>query len=292
MQNLQCLKLAQLRYLTAICGAPRTGTKSTLIEGLKEGSKAVYDLKPQSRIVSIDMGLRNIAICELLYDNQSDSHQVTNWSVAPLDGADHAGALLQPNFAKLAHEFMKTKVLRPDGDCVDVLLIEQQRLRSAGARSVLEVIAQINILEAMLHSIAISHGNAPKILESVLPSQVMAFWTEVTGHGTETSSLKSGKKLTAAQRYKETKKFKVSVSETLITDDSSCVNISPSVLEEARAVATKLKKQDDLADSLLQATAWTRWQRNRRILKNAIDFFPDREPFNQYLSQNLGLPSI
>lgn len=270
MEVLQRLKALQLRRLAGLCGTPRSGTKASLINGLLMKSSEPFRLSRQTRIVSIDMGLRNIALCKSIYDGVENAHRVTDWTVSPLDGWDNPGAFDQPQFAGLAKTFMETKILNGPQP-VDVLLIEKQRLRSAGGRSVNEVIAQINMLEAMFHALALTHPASPKILESVSPAQVTMFWTE--SELNQVSKLERHnpvEKLTAGQRYKQTKKLKEALGASLINDSASRLEFEPGVLVDAQATAVKLKKQDDLADALLQAVAWTRWVHNRHRLNKAL----------------------
>ncbi|ANB14260.1 hypothetical protein AWJ20_5222 [Sugiyamaella lignohabitans] len=225
------------------------------------------------------MGLKNVALCQLsvpLPDIQIESrtHEesilkprelptVNKWSVFELNGWNTPKAFEQPHFASMAIELIKKL---HDSVGMDVVLIEQQRMRSGGSRSVPEVIAQINVLEGMLHALLANDRTC--FTESVSPAKVTSYWVGDDAQPTV-------KKLSPSQRYARTKKAKVAVVDKWLDHISTTtgsdatdvpVQFADNVISDFHNQATRLKKRDDLCDSLLQAVAWTHWQTNRALV--------------------------
>jgi hypothetical protein len=257
MDRLGLIKASQLKQLAVLCGTAQTGTKGVISAGLMESVMNTRQVATTSRLVSVDMGLRNIAVCELLLRHE-DVPQIGRWTVVDLEGWRQPRAFEQPNFAQLANRFVANGICGSSHRSPDIVLIERQRLRSGGSSSVPEVIAQINVLEGMIHALLLAQGCSH--VESVSPKSVTSYWIRDTG----------ASKLSASQRYNQTKKAKVKAVEQLLAHPNGLFRASSDVMEQYDYTADKLKKRDDLCDSFLQALCWVHWQENRSMLKQAL----------------------
>lgn len=259
------LKLARIQTLSLDCGLGKMGTKKQLIAGVCEARREVGRSK---RILSIDMGVRNLAFCKLnLLAVQQP--KVERWSVMELDEMRFD----QPHFGRMAVDLLKGIEL----DAVDTILIERQRMRSNGLRNVPEWIVRVNLLEAMIHALLQSHldrGDYDYTVLSILPSRVMNYWIRPA---TPTVAANPN------ARYRLTKTAKVDlVSAWLNQDYTRPFTLGPN----AARTMDSLKKKDDLADALLQALAWAQWDNNLHLLQNNPDTSEDLDHLiNQMESQ-------
>ncbi|KAF3011243.1 hypothetical protein E8E13_011651 [Curvularia kusanoi] len=197
-----------LRALLTRIGSASSGTKSTLIarfqrdiqrSGLYDrqcGRKEEYASTQHRklRVVSIDMGIKNLAFCDAEVSHSLDSKHgfdahmhVLRWkkldlmshsdadsarfnvqdSGAVAGAADEEGERFSPSvLSKTAYNLVVKEVLsaRPD-----IVLIEKQRWRSGGGSAVQQWTVRVNTLEAMLWAVLETvkqtrlslHGQAP-----------------------------------------------------------------------------------------------------------------------------------
>lgn len=262
----------QLKKLACNCGLPVSGKKSTLIstimQGLEDYKTNIEILKSVEKpikLLSIDLGLKNIAACHYRLDSLHSTPHIVRWKLVSLDGIEEHRSLRQPIFASMAVNLVKSEFLHYNTPS-DIILIEQQRLRSSGSKAVNQHIANINILEGMLHAIIQTYVNELKsqiLLESVSAKQVMKYWIRDPEESDEVSS---------QNRYKVTKKAKVSMAENLLllsasaSTDNVPFTLGPDVNPFDPKIKPKVKK-DDLSDSLLQGLAWILWQQNLHLLQ-------------------------
>jgi cruciform cutting endonuclease 1 len=201
------LKAAQLKRLAFLCGLPTTGTKSQLTDRIVDASRARtgYRAGVQSsaspRILSIDMGIRNMAFS--LLTSVPSALEATStprtpprihlhaWSThdflaagtqPPLPDPRYTGSLPDP-FAPLilahtAARFVRDTLLPLQPTHV---LIERQRFRTGGAAPVQEWTLRVNSLEAMLHAVFRTlqeYKTWAGEVVSIPPSRVGPFWLE------------------------------------------------------------------------------------------------------------------
>ncbi|KJR84002.1 uncharacterized protein SPSK_00288 [Sporothrix schenckii 1099-18] len=173
--HLPPLSLTALRDLAVLCGRNSSGTRAVLRADLEAAINEAMPAQkretapPQPRrILSIDMGVRNLAYCLLHVaapvpgqDHRARPTLVA-WERLSLIGAGdntEAGdsttvvstsAFSSPVLAAAAARLVRDRLLPLSPTHV---LIERQRFRSGGAAAVLEWTVRVNSLEAMLHGI-------------------------------------------------------------------------------------------------------------------------------------------
>lgn len=218
------LKRAQLQSIATSIGAPISGTKAQLQNGIHElvaqtlhqndsaeATKGHGGSPQELRVLSIDMGIRNLAFafltCQMATPHAESSSttfsqpELQKWRKFELFNIEK---LLKNKFSpgvgsKLVTETAITQATLAESFEPSVLaehaytfakycaslqpthiLIERQRFRSAGHAAVLEWSLRVGMLEAMLHS-TFRTFTEEKILsnvsvESVLPMRVNKFW--------------------------------------------------------------------------------------------------------------------
>jgi cruciform cutting endonuclease 1 len=186
------LKLSQLKTLAFKCGISTSGTKTLLTQRLIE--EIVPTIKHGSntpRILSIDMGIRNLAYCILDLPNSikypsTCLPSIYSWrrlaiSTAPLKSNLSSTPVLKEAFDPLtlashAYTLLRTSLLLHNPTHI---LIERQRFRSMGSPHILEWTVRVNMFESMLH--AVLHTlKAEDIWDgqilAVAPGKVGSFW--------------------------------------------------------------------------------------------------------------------
>lgn len=332
--QLSSLKAWQLKYWAFLIGAASTGTKAELQSVLRKHSGMVIP-NTQQRIVSVDMGIRNLAFCALEVPPTRPSSgiralKVTTWkrvdllseNTASPEALDAVAKIKETGVERTALEgspegsrAKKTKKQRDLASAIakeafgpsslsktaygvtsdllglkpSTILIERQRFRSGGASTILEWTIRVNMLESMLWAcLETIRQSAPEAtspsIQAVSPARVAQFWTEgfagipllpiedlvmPSTIATPTISEAVGRK------GKVDKKAKVAIVKSWVAGESKDVSLT---FEGQAAEISEAFKQarggqmvaggklDDLADCLLQAVAWVRWEENRRAI--------------------------
>ena len=213
--SLNALKSKPLQHIAFLTGVPSTGTKSHITDQLHESIHRPRLPSGKSRILSVDMGIRNLAYCVI--DVPASLHttgkglRVQSWKRLDLlgkmkpnvamprldesgqstesDGGESkavANAIMKNSFTpavmskvalQVAQDFLKYKP--------DVILIERQRFRSGGGSAIQEWTVRVNTLESMLWACFETMksvkgekeaGGFPTVYE-VAPKRVASFWT-------------------------------------------------------------------------------------------------------------------
>lgn len=179
------LTLTQLEKLAFHCGISKTGTKSIVRQRLADTLAAYQPLPGSTRILSIDLGIRNLAY-SLLVPASSKGKGTKNGrdERQPGSGVVTRPAVhvwqrqnLLPNTASRKGVIKNEEDIGPSGLAEDFtpaslsriatnlvrdqllplkpthVLIERQRFRSGGGPSVLEWTVRVNTLEAMLYAV-------------------------------------------------------------------------------------------------------------------------------------------
>lgn len=291
---LQGCKSAQLKAVATLAGISSSGTKPVLISRLlqdlrrsllvlptRDASVAELPQTPHHSIVSIDMGIRNLAYCRLSLPARAAPATLptlTEWtriaiSRPPDPSTSQVREAFDPaTFAQHAHALISTIMAsQPPAH----ILIERQRFRSNGAAMVLEWTLRVNMFEAMLYAVLTTltaRGLWSGTVHAVMPDKVSAFWVGRT----------SGK-----GAAKQTKEKKVGLVEKWL-EEGEKMALEGRAKEVGRAFSEKRKgpkkvvvlaegedmdgkvvdigKLDDLADCVLQGMAWLEWEKNRKSL--------------------------
>ena len=291
------LKGSQLKFLATRIGTNSSGTKAVLIKDIQ--ARILNDVhnqesnnggkrsgaKPTSRgsIISVDMGVKNLAYCQLLpTSNRSDAKPIlAQWKRLDVFKRDDDGRALpvkdeensqlkvayEPSiFASAAHRIASTFVQL---DPAAHIFIERQRFRSMGAASVLEWTIKVNMLEGMLYAVLATLSEEVKwegIVEGVRPERVSTFWL---GQGSSRDAV-GGRRSKDVKMQK--KKDTISMVQRWLTERG--VRTKDQGAETAEKYLTRLRergrrddfdKLDDLADCLAQGMAIMKWRENSRI---------------------------
>ncbi|KAJ5232447.1 hypothetical protein N7468_005403 [Penicillium chermesinum] len=198
LQWLAPLKSAQLQHVARATGIQSSGTKAALLERIQAGlanrapprnpGPDTHRSRDDWSILSIDMGIQNLAFAHLRVPNPRASHhgdgfrdsalpELTAWrrlavsEISSLDlvtETDPASAI--PLFAALSHapERKSADAFSPDIYAVNAytlittllanykpthVLIERQRFRSSGGSAVQEWTLRVGVFEGMLYAI-------------------------------------------------------------------------------------------------------------------------------------------
>lgn len=306
------LKLTQLKSLAFQCGISTSGTKAALTNRL---ISEVVPLLPNrsknsspTRILSIDMGIRNLAYCILQVSSEEEStHQLSNPSVeawrriavssAPVQPQEYMGnpvpkEAFDPQTLSIAAYTLLQKTLLPHNPTH--VLIERQRFRSMGSPHILEWTVRVNMFESMLYAV-LQTLKSEKIwggeVVPVLPGKVGPFWTEQVespesskkARNTKNAKLlNKGLKIDLVKGWLETNHMvRLGTPEAESTAQAYMdkwrrlpgrAKGKTSLIPHKNAQGEELGKLDDLADSLLQGMAWLEWERNKRkVLREGVD---------------------
>ena len=213
LQNyLSTLKATQLRHLAHLTSVHTHGTKPALLSRLTSSLPQPLLSHPTAKILSIDLGLRNLGIClaSLTYNPTPQLH-VNRWSRLTLipsqspssssskrkEEKEKVNHLFQPpQLAPLAHNLVTQTFLTRHPT---TLLLERQRHRSAGAAAVLEWTLRVGALEAMVWAVleTLKHQRQKPAFPAcwaVEPGQVARFWVNgwADGKGAVLDELERG----------------------------------------------------------------------------------------------------
>jgi len=264
-----------------------TGTKSILAQRIVSDLQTPL-LRPLSdstphRILSIDMGIRNLALCLLHIPSASQIPEITDWdritvSQKPDSLAPSVSESFEPiDYAAKAYMLMKYSLEKYNPHTI---LIERQRHRSGGGVAVQEWTVRVNMLESMFHAVlhTIAQQNQHDFMvHSVSPRKVTQLWV---GGVKEKMSARETKnaKIAAAERIISGFDMKVlfsgqakDIAEGYISASSVYKNyLRKSNQEGRKSGSVGVKKFDDLADSMLQGLGWWKWHVNRSLTMDEI----------------------
>ncbi|KAJ9660653.1 hypothetical protein H2198_002395 [Neophaeococcomyces mojaviensis] len=215
-------KRVQLQQIATAIGAPLTGTKPQLLSSIHEtvahtqklfddqyGSASLKLFSKKLRVLSIDMGIRNLAYA--VFDHKLDSPHfsrkepvrphLANWERISLGASDSVHLSSKRKDIALSSldndGVVVDKVLKESFEPIDLaahacqfarycaslqpthILIERQRFRSAGHVAVQEWSLRVGMLEAMLYAAfqtLIEEKILHAALEPILPARVNKYW--------------------------------------------------------------------------------------------------------------------
>lgn len=197
--GLQHLKGVALKQIAFKCGIKTSGTKLALAQRIEDevsiwtaesGRLPKTTPRPHMRIVSIDMGIRNLAYCVLDVPEGQGLPKVLHWkriavskaplaAVPELDGKASEKESFEPHvLAAVAYTLMQKDVLLHSPTHI---LIERQRFRSMGSPRILEWTVRVNMLESMFYAVLETLKQeglwAGKVVP-IAPGKVGPFWLE------------------------------------------------------------------------------------------------------------------
>jgi cruciform cutting endonuclease 1 len=291
-------KLTQLKALAFKCGILTSGTKHTLTRRLLDE----IPLSPQNasspiRILSIDMGIRNLAYCILDVPEKSANMadmrpSIRAWhrlavSTAPAKPEDENAAMVKEAFdpatlSSKAYTLLRKRLLL---EAPTHILIERQRFRSMGSKHILEWTVRVNMFESILHAVLTTlkeEGLWKGNVQTVLPGKVGPFWVGEEEEGRE-GVTKERKSKSAKIKNKGLKidlvKSWLQSGEMVVCGNEGVEKMAEAYKEKwdrgpgglkgkknkTGELEEKMGKLDDLADCLLQGMAWIQWEENKRI---------------------------
>jgi cruciform cutting endonuclease 1 len=212
--TLSSLKAKSLQHIAFLTGVPSTGTKSQILEQLHGSLRHARMPQGKTRILSVDMGIRNLAFCVIdVPANRyatDEKLRVQSWRrldllekmrpevATPLmkpalehehvaDALDTVAQTILKN--SFTPSVMSKIALRVAQDFLahkpDIVLIERQRFRSGGGSAIQEWTVRVNTLESMLWacfetlkaSQVMSKSCTFPAVHEVAPKRVASFWT-------------------------------------------------------------------------------------------------------------------
>ncbi|KAK5715432.1 hypothetical protein LTR15_010076 [Elasticomyces elasticus] len=277
------LKASQLKHAAFLCGLPSTGIKADLVAVLQRQARSSAEQLGRRRIVSVDMGLRNLAYCvvdvpgidgspelgkrgrplNVLQWKKTDLLRVSEAQV-PIDALNGIDASTKPRskkrdrpaavpasmftpseLSKTAYS-VTTELLKHEPDAI---LIERQRFRSGGAAAIQEWTLTADTLADTSEVASAAGGTGRKRVQKNDKIAVVRSW--LGGEAGSSLTFEGGAaKVANAFAGPSGRSSRAKTADTESNDD--------------------IGKLDDLADCLLQAAAWARWEENRNALAQLL----------------------
>ncbi|KAK2625337.1 hypothetical protein QTJ16_005706 [Diplocarpon rosae] len=208
------LKVAQLKQIALKCGISTSGSKPILTQRLLDEVSLVQPVTAQdgqgshqrsrgARVLSIDMGIRNLAYCVLdvpakrilspeTFANTGkakprDLPSIHAWqrlavstpptasdiTIPPAKEAFDPSTLSRAAYTLLRHRLLPFQPTH--------ILIERQRFRSMGSKHILEWTIRVNMFESILYGVLFAlkqEGVWDGEVRAVAPGKVGPFWIE------------------------------------------------------------------------------------------------------------------
>jgi cruciform cutting endonuclease 1 len=342
LSALQALRLAQLKSIAVKCGISSSGTKSVLASRIlselavasipahhgaaktaaataaashnvakRTRWKASDHSSRAMRVLSIDMGIRNLAYCVLdipppslvsqEHAGPSTIPSLVAWkriAVSPrpsVPSLESTKETFEPHaYASLAY-LLLMRTIHSYGPTL--VLIERQRYRSAGSPAIQEWTVRVNMFEGMLYAVLHTlqaEGLWSGLVRGVMPGKVGGFWVG----GVEKGTAKTAKWRNKTAKIDLLGKWLEAGGDSVLTvateearkaaeaflgrwkgkgkRQKAKTKTETDVVTEG-GVEEKMSKLDDLADCLLQGLAWARWEENKlRILSEGVAVLEER----------------
>ena len=312
LQWLSDCKTADLKRIANAIGSNTGGTKAVLISNLQndlqrdrfalpKGANGQNAPKTGHNIISIDMGIRNLAFCRLLLpptwasSSQPAVPVVHDWARIVISKRASAESSVDDAVRSVTkeafdpatyaqHAYVLIEKLLSTSQPTQIL-IERQRFRSMGGSAVQEWTLRVNMFEAMLYAVLRTfseRGFWKGVVHPVGPAKVSKFWlgdaegcseTKSTSKSSKTKAAKVdlvGKWLELCDRF-ELEGGATKLGQAYLKKRGGAKRVvieQDEVPENAsdRSVGVEIGKLDDLADCLLQGMAWVQWEKKRRAI--------------------------
>ncbi|KAH6674561.1 mitochondrial putative cruciform cutting endonuclease 1 [Halenospora varia] len=305
------LKAAQLRQIAYKCGISSSGTKPLLTQRLHDEFALVaqHGTKTKAakpiRILSIDMGIRNLAYCILDVPTNPkkcgkvELPTIIAWhrlavSTPPKTSKDALNKSKEkedfspPVLSQTAYTLLRSRLLPHNPTHI---LIERQRFRSMGSKHILEWTIRVNMFESILHAVLCTleaEGVWSGSVEAIAPGKVGPFWIAEDDDGGVIDGVDGGSKKVRNTKNAKAKNKGAKIDlvrkwlngrEMVRLGNEEVESVGKAYMEKwSRAPGAvkgskrgeqkdeeKMGKLDDLADSLLQGMAWIQWEENKRL---------------------------
>ena len=311
MKWLQSCTVAQLQSIARSIGSNTGGKKDILRSHVLEELQHDRFTLPsatgrsgpsQHKIVSIDMGIRNLAICSIIVPEHRHPNPhltvpvVQNWERIAISkkatpdvseegttGSTAKEAFDPQTYAQYAYDLVVKHIMPSQPTQI---LIERQRFRSMGGSAVQEWTLRVNMFEAMIYATlrTLSENKLWQgLVYPVAPAKVSKFWLGddndehvkfPTSKNLKTKSAKIalvGDWLSRGQLFElqgdaadTAQGYQMKLAGRRVRK----VDAEQQATAEQNQVPRDIGKLDDLADCLMQAIAWIRWEENRRSLRS------------------------
>ena len=310
LQWLPDCKSVDLKRIANAIGTNASGTKAVLFSNIQHDlQRDRFALSPEPKgnrslgeghsIVSIDMGIRNLALCRLALPSEFNHttvpviHDWARITVSKWPGAKDAvdDAALSSGkesfdpatYAQYAYSLVAKLLSRLHPTQI---LIERQRFRSLGGAAVQEWTLRVNMFEAMLYAVLRTlseRGIWYGAVHPISPAKVSPFWLGEAEPGSKKQPRNSSTRTKAAKVELVAKWLQEQGHFDLEGQAAELGQAYLKKREGAKKVVVQqdqllgqdpllhspnieVGKLDDLADCLLQGMAWIRWENNRRAI--------------------------
>lgn len=244
MLEVSRLSAARLRQLARGVGAGVTGTKKTVADAVRAACA-----RPQGplRLLSLDLGLRNFGICEML-SFPGHRARVVSLQRSNVVAAD---AVLGGPVREFSHQVVQ--FMEPLLACGPDAVVMEHQFTGAQGRWVPRQRLMLHIFEGILYGLLAA--KYPSVYtESINPKRVMELWTPLAASLGYTRG---------SATYSSSKKLRLRLVETWL----SRPEIAPFELDPS--VAIPGGKMDDASDALVQGLTWLLWRENARRIEQS-----------------------
>jgi cruciform cutting endonuclease 1 len=230
---LNTCKSSQLKAIATAVGINSSGTKPILISVLLEHLRRPAFGKDGKRkgvtqeghhLISIDMGIRNLAYCRMLVPHWTPAGNmrsgqieyighpiVSEWTRLAISNKRNGGedlgdikskeAFDPATYSQYAYALVTTLLGDQPATRPTHILIERQRFRSMGGSSVQEWTLRVNMFEAMIYAVLKTFSEQlgwNGTVHPIMPAKVSKFWLgDAQGASEEGTRSKSAKTKTA-----------------------------------------------------------------------------------------------
>ncbi|KAG4302059.1 hypothetical protein PCK1_001734, partial [Pneumocystis canis] len=318
VKELQQLTIPQLRVIAIKCGILNNGNKLVLIHRILEEISKIRLISKHCtthRILSIDVGIRNLALCSIsvpstiIQDFNLNYHKqfiIDDWDKLSI-GLEKIenNKVVKETYKPVDYSFLTYQLTKSflEKYKPKTILIECQRYRTRTKNVIQEWTIRVNMFENMLHAIfrcfkeeKIWNDPEANIL-SIDPAKIASFlfgknnilkqnpfanydlFKNILIASTNEGLIDLSE--TSNLKYK---KKKIELVDLLLKTDSifDFKNTQITIRDFISRKKEKNKlKVDDLADSLLQGLSWIIWERNKWCLRQKLQ---DNEPLCDFIN--------
>ncbi|CCJ28946.1 unnamed protein product [Pneumocystis jirovecii] len=306
ISRLQQLTVLQLRTLAIKCGILNNGKISKI--------RLINEHYTTHRILSIDVGIRNLALCSMIVpstinqDFNSISHKniiINEWDKLSVELENiQDNKVIKKTYKPVDYSFLAYQLAKSFLEKFKprTILIERQRYRTLNMNTIHEWIIRVNMFEHMLHAVfrcfkeeKIWDDPEADIL-SIDPTKIISLWTKKNiilkeelfiGHNLPKNifinSIRENLIYLKPSALKS-KKIKTKIVDSLLKMDT-IFNFENTQITAKDFMSQKKNKSilkiDDLADCFLQGVSWIIWEQNKWKLKEELQ---DNKPLHGFIN--------